>query len=58
MLEFLTQNLATILVAAVIFAAVGAVLLRGWRNLRSGRGGCSGCSGCSGCCHCHPDKTE
>lgn len=56
MLAFLAHNLATILVAAVIFGGVAAVLLRGWRNLRSGRHSCSGCSGCSGCCHCPPAK--
>ena len=55
MLSFLTANLSTILVGAVVFGLVGLSVRATIRDLRSGKcAGCKGCSGCSGSCHgCH-----
>lgn len=53
MLEFITANLSTILVAAVVFGLTGLSLRATIRSMRSGkRSGCSSCGGhCSGSCH-------
>lgn len=55
MLSFLTANLSTILVGAVVFGLVALSVRATIRDLRSGQcAGCKGCSGCSGSCHgCH-----
>lgn len=53
MLEFITANLSTILVAAVVFGLTGLSLRATLRSMRSGKcSGCSSCGGhCSGSCH-------
>ena len=55
MLSFLTANLSTILVGAVVFGLVGLSVRATIPDLRSRQGaGCKGCSGRSGSCHgCH-----
>ena len=51
MLAFLTANLSTIVVGAVVFGAAGLAVRSVIRDMRSGK--CAGCSGCSGGCgHC------
>ena len=54
MLAWITQNLSTILVGAVVLGVTGLSLRATIRSLRSGKcAGCSGgCSHCSGSCHC------
>ncbi|AEF82869.1 FeoB-associated Cys-rich membrane protein [Leadbettera azotonutricia] len=47
MKEFLSTNGSTIIVGAIVFAALAFVLIRLIRNLRRGKAGC-GC-GCSDC---------
>lgn len=45
--------LATILISALLAAAVGAVVYRAIRNMVKGTGTCAGCAGCSkGCGAC------
>ncbi len=55
MLDFLTSNLATIVVAAVVFGAWGFDIYKMVKNAKAGKHSCSGncgdCGGCSGCCH-------
>lgn len=57
MLAFLESNLATVIVALLVFAALGLAMYKMIRDKREGKhscscGGCSGCSGCSrGCTH-------
>lgn len=55
MLDFLVQNLGTILVGAVVLAVVVSVLWKMVRDKKQGKSscscGCGGCSGCGGACH-------
>ena len=57
MLNFLQENLPTILVSAVVLAAVVAVVVKMVRDKRKGKSSCScGCSGCPGAAICHSHK--
>ncbi|MDD4850025.1 MAG: FeoB-associated Cys-rich membrane protein [Gemmiger sp.] len=49
MLAFLTANLATIVVALVVFGAFVAVIVKMYRDHKAGKGGCS-CGGSCGSC--------
>lgn len=54
LIEFISQNLGTILVLLVLLAAVAAIVIARLRAKKQGGSGCgSGCSGCpfSGKCH-------
>lgn len=57
MVEFLLQNWGTLVVGAVVLAAVFAIIFKMIKDKKEGRSscscGCGGCSGCggSGCCH-------
>ena len=59
MFEFFSNNLATMVVGAVVFAGVAAAIYKIIRDKKQGKGSCScGCS-CSGCpsaglCHKKP----
>ena len=55
MLTWLSQNVGTILVCAVIIA-VFALLIRSLiRDRKKGKSSCcGGCAGCANACHCHP----
>jgi hypothetical protein len=46
-MDFIHDNLSTIVTAAVVFGILALVLFRLVRNIRRGQGGC-GC-GCPGC---------
>ena len=57
MLAFLGPELATLLVAGLVFGAVAAIVGRGLWNKRHGKAdgcgcGCGGCSGCDGAAQC------
>lgn len=61
MLTWITANIGTLVVLAVLVAIVGAIIRRLYRNRKNG--GCScggGCAGCSGCAasstSCHPQQ--
>lgn len=61
MLAFLGSNLATIIVALLVFGGVGLAVYKMIRNKREGKhscscgGSCGGCTGCSGgCAHTKP----
>ena len=61
MLAFLGSNLATIIVAVLVFGAVGLAVYKMIRDKQEGKhscscgGSCSGCAGCSGgCAHTKP----
>lgn len=59
MLSWLSANLATILVAAVVFGVWGFIVYRLIKNRRAGKSGCScggSCSGCPGSLYCHSRK--
>ena len=61
MLAMLWDNLATILVALVVFGAVGVILYRGYKNRKSGKHTCScggSCGGCANSALCHPSADK
>jgi hypothetical protein len=48
-MDFIRDNLSTIIVGALVFGLLGLVLFRLIRNFRQGKTGCPcGCSGCGG----------
>ena len=51
MLEFISQNLATIIISAVVFAVIILDIVYLVRKKKQGKNicGCNGCNGCSGC---------
>lgn len=50
MLNWISNNLATIIISLVILGVVAKIISGMIKDKRSGNGGCgSGCSGCSGC---------
>lgn len=56
MLEFLTQNAGTILVAAVLALILLAAFMKIRRDKKNGGGGCGcGCAGCPSQGICHKD---
>ena len=50
MLQWLSENLGTILVCAVLVLVVGLVIRKIIRDKRSGKSCDCGCGGCDGCC--------
>ena len=54
MLAYITANLSTILVGALVLGVTGLSLRATIRSLRAGKcAGCNSCGGhCSGSCHC------
>ncbi len=57
MIQFILNNIGTIIVSAVVLLMVG---LAGYKLIRDEKSGKTGCSGCSGSCSaCHiPDNKE
>lgn len=56
MLDWLSQNLATILICLVLLLIIAAIVFYLVRNKKKGRSSCGGgCKGCpmSGSCHRH-----
>lgn len=64
MLDFLLANWGTLLVGALVLAAVLGVIIKMVRDKKQGKSSCScGCGGCSGCggiyiCHGHAHQVE
>lgn len=59
MLVWITANLATIIVAVIVFGIWGLVVYKLIRDHRASKGGCScggSCSGCPGSKYCHTQK--
>ena len=59
MVAWITANLATIIVAIVVFGVWGLAVWYLVRSRKTGKGGCScggGCSGCPGSKYCHSQK--
>ncbi len=59
MLDFLRDNLGTIVLAAVLAAAVAWIVISIVRRKKKGEGGCGcSCGGCSMNGTCHPDENK
>ena len=56
-MEFIAENIGTIIVAALVIAVVGLIVLANIKGRSSGKsGGCGcGCSGCPMSGRCHPE---
>ncbi len=59
MLTWLMENMATIIVSAVLVIVVAVVIVSMVRGKRKGRSSCGcGCAGCTMNGVCHPAKPE
>lgn len=57
MINFITENLSTIIVLLVLCVVVGLVVFKMIKDKKAGKKGCScGCSGCPMKDSCHTDK--
>lgn len=57
MLSWLAQNLATIIIGAVLIAVVAAIIVSMVRNKKKGKSSCGcGCADCPMSGSCHPKK--
>ena len=56
-MQWLIENLGSIVVVLVLTAIVSAIIVHMIRQKRSGKGGCGcGCDGCANSGYCHPRK--
>lgn len=59
MLEFLTGNLATILVSIILLAVVGLIIRKLVRDRKKGKSTCGcGCKDCPSASLCHPSPEK
>ena len=57
MFTWISENIGTIFIGAILAAAVAAVIVHMVRNKKRGRSSCGcGCSGCAMNGSCHPKK--
>lgn len=57
MINFLTENLATILIGGILFLICCAIIGQQIKNKKEGKTSCScGCNGCSMSSICHKEK--
>ncbi len=59
MLTWLMENMATIIISAVLVLVVAAIIVSMVRSKRKGKSSCDcGCAGCAMNGACHPAKPE
>ncbi len=57
MFTWISENMGTIVIGAILAAVVAAVIVHMVRNKKRGRSSCGcGCSGCAMNGSCHPKK--
>ena len=57
MFAWLSQNIATIIICAVLIAIVAAILVSMVKNKKKGKSSCGcGCADCPMSGSCHPEK--
>ena len=57
MLAWLTENIATIIICAVLIAVVSAIIVSMIKNKKKGKSSCGwGCADCPMSGSCHPKK--
>ncbi|NLY97165.1 MAG: FeoB-associated Cys-rich membrane protein [Clostridiaceae bacterium] len=57
MIEFLKNNLSTIIISGILLAIVVAVIIKKVRDSRAGKGSCGcSCSSCGAASICHSKK--
>lgn len=58
-MDFIIENLATIIVGMLIFLVVGLIIRKMVRDKRAGKSGCGcGCGSCPSSSMCHSQKKE
>lgn len=59
MIQFITDNLSTIIITAALAGAVALIIIKMIRDKKKGKTGCgSCCSGCSSSSFCHPQSSK
>ncbi len=61
MIQWFSENLATIVVAVIVFAVLALVVVKMIRDKKRGKSGCScGCGGCphASACPTHQDTSQ
>lgn len=54
MMQFITENLGTIIISAVLVAVVALIILKLRRDRKNGESSCGcGCDGCANSQNCH-----
>ena len=57
MITWLTDNIATIIICAVLIAVVAAIIIHMVKNKKKGKSSCGcGCADCPMSSSCHSDK--
>ena len=56
MIEFITGNLATIIVTAILITIVTAIIIKMVRDKKKGVSSCGSCSGCPNAGICHANQ--
>ncbi|MDD2268921.1 MAG: FeoB-associated Cys-rich membrane protein [Eubacteriales bacterium] len=56
MIQFITENLSTIIITASLAGVVALIIIKMIRDKKRGKAGCgSCCSGCPSSSFCHPE---
>ena len=59
MFEWLSQNIATIVICAALAVIFGLMLWSLLRDRKKGKSSCcGGCAGCANACYCHPQAAS
>lgn len=59
MLQFLSENIATIIVGAIVLALVAIVVWKMASDKKKGKSSCgAGCVQCPNAAYCHPQKKQ
>ena len=59
MLTWLSQNIGTIVVIAVLAVIFGLMIFSLIRDKKAGKTSCGGgCAGCANACYCHPSPKD
>lgn len=57
MLQWICENISTILVSLMLLAVVILIVRSMIRDKKQGKSSCGGnCASCGGCCACHKDS--
>ena len=59
MIQFISENLSTILITAALAAVVALIIVKMIKDKKKGKTSCScSCTGCAGASICHPDSNK
>lgn len=58
-MDFIIENIATIIVALVVFAVIGFIVYKMRSDRKQGKSSCGcGCKDCANAAYCHGTKAE